>query len=147
MNTRVARRIRSNPQPKWSRNFHTNRPSVIVIAHPYGLCRCRRFKCNVVFRSKSVGAPSDVHCVNCTIASSIPATSWRYARPLGPRQKGAQEGLENRRRTVILFLNSTIFSEVPPLRAVWARTGEQARAHPRSSRSPVLDGGDEHPNE
>jgi transposase len=28
---------------------------------------------------------------------------------------------------VILFLDSTIFSEVPPLRAMWARIGQQAR--------------------
>ena len=29
-------------------------------------------------------------------------------------------------RTVILFLDSTIFSEVPPLRAMWAPIGQQA---------------------
>jgi hypothetical protein len=42
-------------------------------------------------------------------------------------KRGLQKGLKQRPRTVILFLDSTIFSEVPPLRAMWAPIGQQAR--------------------
>ena len=41
-------------------------------------------------------------------------------------KRGLKNGLKGRRRTVILFLDSTIFSEVPPLRAMWAPIGQQA---------------------
>ena len=41
-------------------------------------------------------------------------------------KRGLKTGLKGRRRTVILFLDSTIFSEVPPLRAMWAPIGQQA---------------------
>lgn len=34
--------------------------------------------------------------------------------------------MRDRKRTVILFLDETILRETPPLRAVWARIGEQA---------------------
>jgi transposase len=46
---------------------------------------------------------------------------------LAPGKRGLKKGLKGRRRTVILFLDSTIFSEVPPLRAMWAPIGHQAR--------------------
>ena len=42
-------------------------------------------------------------------------------------KRGLKKGLKNRRRTVILFLDSTIFTQVPPLRAMWALIGQQAR--------------------
>ncbi len=42
-------------------------------------------------------------------------------------KRGLKNGLKQRPRTVILFLDSTIFSEVPPLRAMWAPIGQQAR--------------------
>ena len=41
-------------------------------------------------------------------------------------QGGLQRGLKGRERTVILFLDETVLTETPPLRAVWARIGEQA---------------------
>jgi hypothetical protein len=41
-------------------------------------------------------------------------------------KRGLKKGLKNRRRTVILFLDSTIFTEVPPLRAMWAPIGQRA---------------------
>jgi len=46
---------------------------------------------------------------------------------LATGKRGLKKGLKNRPRTVILFLDSTIFSEIPPLRAMWAPIGEQAR--------------------
>ncbi len=46
---------------------------------------------------------------------------------MAPSKRGLKKGLKGRRRTVILFLDSTIFSEVPPLRAMWAPIGQQAR--------------------
>jgi hypothetical protein len=42
-------------------------------------------------------------------------------------KRGLKKGLKGRQRTVILFLDSTIFTEVPPLRAMWALMGEQAQ--------------------
>ncbi|HET7090601.1 MAG TPA: transposase [Anaerolineae bacterium] len=42
-------------------------------------------------------------------------------------KRGLKKGLKGRTRTVILFLDSTIFNEIPPLRAMWAPIGEQAR--------------------
>lgn len=41
-------------------------------------------------------------------------------------QRGLQTGLKSRKRTVILFADSIIINEVPPLRAVWAPIGTQA---------------------
>jgi hypothetical protein len=41
-------------------------------------------------------------------------------------KRGLQRGLEGRSRTVILFLDETILTETPPLRAAWALEGEQA---------------------
>jgi hypothetical protein len=46
---------------------------------------------------------------------------------LASGKRGLKKGLKNRGRTVILFLDSTIFTEVPPLRAMWAPIGQQAR--------------------
>jgi len=42
-------------------------------------------------------------------------------------KRGLKNGLKGRPRTVILFLDSTIFSEIPPLRAMWAPIGAQAQ--------------------
>jgi len=42
-------------------------------------------------------------------------------------KRGLQRGLKGRQRTVILFLDETVLTETPPLRAAWARVGEQAR--------------------
>jgi DDE superfamily endonuclease len=39
---------------------------------------------------------------------------------------GLRRGLAGRRRSVILFSDATILTETPPLRACWARVGEQA---------------------
>lgn len=41
-------------------------------------------------------------------------------------KRGLQRGLKGRPRTVILFLDETILTETPPLRAAWALEGEQA---------------------
>jgi DDE superfamily endonuclease len=46
---------------------------------------------------------------------------------LATGKRGLKKGLKRRPRTVILFLDSTIFSEIPPLRAMWAPIGEQVR--------------------
>ncbi len=45
---------------------------------------------------------------------------------MAANKRGLKNGLKGRRRTVILFLDSTIFSEIPPLRAMWAPLGKQA---------------------
>jgi transposase len=42
-------------------------------------------------------------------------------------KRGLKKGLKGRLRTVLLFLDSTIFSEIPPLRAMWAPVGTQAQ--------------------
>ena len=44
---------------------------------------------------------------------------------LATGKRGLQRGLRNSKRTVILFVDETILSETPPLRAVWGRVGEQ----------------------
>lgn len=54
------------------------------------------------------------------VLAQRPAT-WRQSKG------GLKTGLKRRPRTVILFLDSTIFSEVPPLRAMWAPIGQQAQ--------------------
>jgi len=46
---------------------------------------------------------------------------------VAPSKRGLQRGLSRRRRTVILFLDSRIFNEIPPLRAMWAPVGQQAQ--------------------
>ena len=42
-------------------------------------------------------------------------------------KRGLQKALKNRERTVILFIDSIILNEIPPLRAAWAPVGEQAQ--------------------
>jgi len=42
-------------------------------------------------------------------------------------KRGLQRGLKGRERSVILFVDSRIFNEIPPLRAMWAPVGQQAR--------------------
>jgi transposase len=42
-------------------------------------------------------------------------------------KRGLQNGLKNRARTVILFIDSIVLNEIPPLRAAWAPIGEQAQ--------------------
>jgi hypothetical protein len=39
---------------------------------------------------------------------------------------GLRRGLDGRKRTAILFTDATILTETPPLRACWAKVGEQA---------------------
>ncbi len=39
---------------------------------------------------------------------------------------GLQASLKGRQRTAVLFTDATILTETPPLRACWAKTGEQA---------------------
>jgi hypothetical protein len=46
---------------------------------------------------------------------------------LATGKRGLKHGLKGRKRTVCLFIDSTIFNEVPPLRAMWAPIGEQAQ--------------------
>jgi transposase len=46
---------------------------------------------------------------------------------LASGKRGLKKGLKGRPRTVLLFLDSTIFTEVLPLRAMWALMGQQAR--------------------
>ncbi len=41
-------------------------------------------------------------------------------------KRGLQRGLKGRKRTVLLFVDETMLTERPPLRAAWARVGEQA---------------------
>jgi hypothetical protein len=45
---------------------------------------------------------------------------------LATGKRGVKHGLKGRKRTVCLFIDSTIFNEVPPLRAMWAPIGQQA---------------------
>ncbi|HSN24255.1 MAG TPA: transposase [Methylomicrobium sp.] len=45
---------------------------------------------------------------------------------LATGKRGLKHGLQGRKRTVCLFIDSTIFNEIPPLRAMWAPIGEQA---------------------
>jgi hypothetical protein len=45
---------------------------------------------------------------------------------LATGKRGLKHGLKGRKRTVCLFIDSTIFNEVPPLRAMWAPIGKQA---------------------
>jgi transposase len=78
-----------------------------------------------VLREYAHGAsrPSSV-----TLSVQAPALCLRSTPGhLAPSKRGLKKGLKGRRRTVILFLDSTIFSEVPPLRAIWAPIGQQAR--------------------
>jgi hypothetical protein len=42
-------------------------------------------------------------------------------------KRGLQKGLKNRARTVILFIDSIVLNEIPPLRAAWAPIGQQAQ--------------------
>ena len=42
-------------------------------------------------------------------------------------KRGLKNGLNQRRRTVILFIDSIVLNEIPPLRAAWAPIGEQAQ--------------------
>ena len=41
-------------------------------------------------------------------------------------KRGLKNSLKNRRRTVILFIDSIVLNEIPPLRAAWAPIGQQA---------------------
>lgn len=41
-------------------------------------------------------------------------------------KRGLKRGLNGRKRTVCLFIDSTIFNAIPPLRAQWAPIGQQA---------------------
>lgn len=41
-------------------------------------------------------------------------------------KRGLKRGLTGQNRTVCLFIDSTIFNEIPPLRAAWFPIGEQA---------------------
>src|SRR5262245_10995154 len=41
-------------------------------------------------------------------------------------KRGLQRGLRGRKRTAVLFSDATILTETPPLRACWAKVGEQA---------------------
>jgi hypothetical protein len=45
---------------------------------------------------------------------------------LATGKRGVKHGLKGRKRTVCLFIDSTIFNEVPPLRAMWTPIGQQA---------------------
>ncbi len=45
---------------------------------------------------------------------------------MAPSKRGLKRGLKGRKRTVCLFIDSTIFNEIPPLRACWAPIGQQA---------------------
>jgi transposase len=42
-------------------------------------------------------------------------------------KRGLKRGLKGRKRTVILVIDSTWFTEIPPLHAVWAPIGQQAQ--------------------
>lgn len=42
-------------------------------------------------------------------------------------KRGLKRGLKSRKRLVILFTDTTWFTQVPPLRAMWARKGSQPR--------------------
>ena len=42
-------------------------------------------------------------------------------------KRGLKNGLNQRRRTVILLIDSIVLNEIPPLRAAWAPIGEQAQ--------------------
>ncbi|HET8669648.1 MAG TPA: transposase, partial [Candidatus Saccharimonadales bacterium] len=53
-----------------------------------------------------------------------PGTTFLH---LATGKRGLKHGLQGRKRTVCLFIDSTIFNEIPPLRAMWAPIGEQAK--------------------
>jgi hypothetical protein len=46
---------------------------------------------------------------------------------LATGKRGLKHGLKGRKRTICLFIDSTLFNEIPPLRAMWAPIGEQAQ--------------------
>jgi len=46
---------------------------------------------------------------------------------LATGKRGLKCGLKGRKRTVCLFIDSTIFNAIPPLRAMWTPIGEQAQ--------------------
>jgi transposase len=48
---------------------------------------------------------------------------------------GLQRGLKDRRRTAVLFTDATILTETPPLRACWAKVGQQAEVPIAGSRA------------
>lgn len=52
-----------------------------------------------------------------------PGTAFPH---LATGKRGLKHGLKGRKRTVCLFIDSTIFNAVPPLRAMWAPIGQQA---------------------
>lgn len=55
------------------------------------------------------------------------ATDTGIAFPhLATGKRGLKHGLKGRKCTVCLFIDSTIFNAIPPLRATWAPIGEQA---------------------
>ena len=71
-----------------------------------------------------------------TIRKAIKRAGYRWKRPryvLSRRSKtwrqakgGLKRGLRGRKRTVLLMSDATIVTEIPPLRAAYARIGEQA---------------------
>jgi DDE superfamily endonuclease len=48
-------------------------------------------------------------------------------RRMATSKRGLKHGLKGRKRTVCLFIDSTIFNEIPPLRAMWTPIGQQAK--------------------
>jgi hypothetical protein len=50
-------------------------------------------------------------------------------------KRGLRRGLKGRKRTAVLFSDATILTETPPLRACWAKVGEQAEVPITGNRS------------
>jgi len=64
-----------------------------------------------------------------SIGVSLQASQTGVCTPLShlaSGKRGLQTGLKRRKRTVFLFSDETLISEIPPLRAAWALRGQQA---------------------
>jgi len=60
-----------------------------------------------------------------SLQATAPDTGTTFPH-LATGKRGLKHGLKGRKRTVCLFIDSTIFNEVPPLRSMWAPIGQQA---------------------
>jgi len=118
--TLVVRQVKLLLHAASCKNLYNNRPSVIVIARP-----CGRFPCLSATSSPTQNQSAHNSAGTASVARSVQATALCFGSAPDDVASG-KKALKNRHRTVILFLDSTIFSKVPPLRALWAPMGQQA---------------------
>ena len=96
-----------------------------AIARPFGRPRCSRSICGRLRRSGSHRRACASPWPAWRSGGNARAIGWPTAPRPGARQKGAQAGLRARPRTVLLMLDETIITEMPPLAYGYGRRGEQ----------------------